>query len=288
MMDPFARRHPFIILLYYIVALVTLLIFGHPVLYAITAVLMFMNRLLHIGFQKSMRLFLFSLCTCLLCIVINPLCNHRGVTLVYMLGDMRITKEAILYGGHMALLLLGSLFMFSCFSHYMTAQNIMSLAGRIFPSFSMLFTMILRAVPKVQRDYQKMTELNGNCPRVWSSLLSVEMEDSVERSIAAKQKGYGEYRRTHYFQRKMQWQDWFLLFWLCVMIGYLVWIVSKGGLNVRYFPSIQIADLGWWEYVMISMYMSIPVLLRGKEECKWFLWKQKISDSIILNKSSQL
>lgn len=288
MMEPFAKRHPFLILLYYVLAMALLLVMGHPVLYGIAVGILFFNRCIQIGGKKSLRLLFYSIGTCALCLVINPLCNHRGVTLVYQWGEMRITKEAILYGGHMALLLLGSLLLFSCFSYYMTAQNIMTLTGRIFPSFSMLFTMILRVVPKVQKDFHQMTELNGHGPKVWSALLGVEMEDSIERSIAMRQKEYGEHKRTHYFRKKMLWQDWFLLLCLCFIVTYLFLIMGRDDITVRYFPSIYVCRLTGWDYGITSIYMAIPILLRGKEECKWFLWKQRITNSIIRNKSSQL
>ena len=166
-MDSFAKRHPLVILSYYIIALMTLLVVGDPWLFVITAGLMFFVRFLQIGGHQSLRSLMYSIGAIVLCLLINPLLNHRGVTLLITIGDMRITKEAVCYGGHMALLLVTSLFLFSCFSYYMTAEKIMALMGKRCPSFSMLFTMILRVVPKVRKDIREITELHGNRPKVW-------------------------------------------------------------------------------------------------------------------------
>lgn len=286
-MDSFAKRHPVVILGYYVIAFMLMLLIGHPLLFAVTAGMMFVNRFLQVGGRQSMRSFFYSIGTFLLCLIINPLFNHRGVTLVCQLGDMRITREAILYGGHMALLLLASLFLFACFSQVMTAEKIMSLTGKRLPSFSMLFTMILRTVPKVRHDFQTMTELHGNRPKVWSALLGVIMEESAERSIAMKYKRYGEKKRSHYFERKLDTQDWLMVVCLISMLGYFGWRIAAGMPSVRYFPSLHIDAISRWEWCLYIFYMGLPVWLRGKEECKWFLWKRKITDSIIRNKQSQ-
>ena len=287
-MDLFAGRHPVVILGYYVIALVLMLLIGHPLLFALTAGMMFINRFLQVGGRQSLRSFFYSIGIFLLCLVINPLFNHRGVTPVRQFGDTRITREAILYGGHMALLLLASLFLFACFSQVMTAEKIMSLTGKRLPSFSMLFTMILRTVPKVRHDFRSMTELHGNRPRVWSALLGVIMEDSAERSIAMKYKSYGEKKRSHYFEKKLDTQDRLMMVCLCGMLGYLVWRIATGVPSIRYFPSIHIDAVSRWEWCLYIFYMGLPVWLRGKEECKWFLWKRRITGSIIRNKQNQL
>ena len=286
-MDSFAGRHPVVILGYYVIALMLILLIGHPLLFALTAGMMFMYRFLQAGGRQSLRSLLYSIGTFLLCLIINPLFNHRGVTLVLRFGDMRITREAILYGGHMALLLLASLFLFACFSHVMTAEKIMTLTGKRLPSFSMLFTMILRTVPKVRHDFHSMTELHGNRPKVWSALLGVVMEDSVERSIAMKHKRYGKKERSHYFEIKLEAQDLLLMVCLSGMLGYFVWRIMTGTPSVRYFPSIHIDAISRWEWCLYLFYMGLPVWLWGKEECKWFLWKRKITGSIIRNKQSR-
>ena len=169
-MDIFARFHPLVLVGYYVVAFSLLLAIGHPLLFALTAVLMLFVRLLQAGIRQSLRTLLYSTGAVFLCMVLNPLFNHRGVTLIGMIGNMRITKEAFLYGGHMALMVIASLCLFSCFSRYMTVEKIMALSGRCMPAFSLLFSIILRTIPKVKSDYQAMTELHGNSFGVWSAL----------------------------------------------------------------------------------------------------------------------
>lgn len=282
-MDPFEKRHPQIILYYYVLVVLLLVLVGHPFLYLLTFVIMFMVRLFQIGIKRSVRSFAFCLSAIAFCLVLNPLLNHRGVTLLMKIGDIRITKEAALYGVHMSLLLLASLFLFSCFSEHMKAEKIMALTGKRFPSFSLLFSMILRTVPKVRKDYLEMTKLHGNGPKVWSAIFGVMMEQSVEQSIAIKQKGFGNKNRTSYWHSPFVWQDYGMLIVIVGMICYLIWHVFCGTFSVRYFPSIYIKPLANWQWCVYILFIGIPIWLRGKEECKWFWWKRRITNSIIHN-----
>ena len=91
-MDVFARFHPLVLVGYYVVAFSLLLTIGHPLLFALTAMLMLFVRLLQAGIRQSLRTLLYSTGAVLLCMALNPLFNHRGVTLIAMIGNQRITK----------------------------------------------------------------------------------------------------------------------------------------------------------------------------------------------------
>lgn len=286
-MDSFMKRHPLVTAGYYITAFLMLLMAGHPTLYIVAVICLLVCRFFQIGGRQCLRSLLYCIGAAALCLVINPLFNHRGVTVLFELGDTRITKEAVLYGGHMVLLLIASVNLFSCFSYYMTSEKIMALMGKRLPAFSMLFSMILRMVPKVKRDFKEITRLQGNRPKVWSALFGMGMEESVERSIAMKQKQYGERNRSHYWGMEMAWQDWTMVGLVCCMLGYLIRMKIFGLISVRYFPSIYITHLSWQQWLLYIVYFGMPVWLRGKEECKWFLWRQKITNSITRNRQNR-
>lgn len=278
-MEPFSRLHPVILLVYYIVTLALVIWEGHPVLFLMLFVMMYANYGLIYGVRRTIRNLFYSIGAILLCVVINPLLNHRGVTTIIMLGDIRITKEATLYGLYMALILLGTLFLFSCFRHYMTSEKIMTLMGRRFPTFSLLFSMVLRIVPKIQKDYQEMTALHGNCYRVWSALVGSLMEDSVERSMAMKQKYYGSGGRTSYYHKSFDWQDVVMLLIICGMAGYVILLSDQMPVRVQFFPSIHIGRYDTEQWLLWGIYLGIPIWMRGKEECVWLLSRRRIINS---------
>lgn len=283
-MNPFSKLHPVVIFSYYIVTLILLIRAGHPFLFFLLFVLTFLDYGWTVGAVRTIRTFFYSIGAAVLCLIINPLLNHRGVTLLFYLGDTRITKEAVAYGGYMALLLLGTLFLFSCFSEVMTSEKIMTLAGSRFPSFALLFSMILRIVPKVKKDFREMTALHGNRPKVWSALVGKLMEDSVERSMAMKNKGYGSGKRTSCYKRNLIWQDVAVLGMVCLMAVYVVVMQWISPVHVRFFPSIRIDLYAVHDWILWIAYLGLPLWMRGKGELAWLLSRRRITGSIMENR----
>lgn len=283
-MNPFSKLHPVSVISYYIVTLVLLLWVGHPVLYFLLFVFSLADYGWTAGAVRMIRTFFYSMGAAALCVVINPLLNHRGVTVLFCLGDTRITKEAVLYGLYMALLLLGTLFLFSCLSANMTSEKIMTLSGSRFPAFSLLFSMILRIVPQVKKEFREMTALHGNRPNVWSALVGKLMEDSVERSMAMKQKGYGGGKRTSCYRRKLDWQDAGVLAIVCAMVVYVGVMQTVAPLHVRFFPSMRIEFYTVRDWLLWAVYLGLPLWMRGKEEIAWLLSRWKITGSITGNR----
>ena len=282
-MDAFSKYHPVVILCYYTAAVLLVIVWAHPVLSLIAWGITILTYGSLTGCSKCIRCFLVSLGAMILCLIINPLLNHRGVTLLFMAGELRITKEAVCYGGNMALMLLASLFLFVCFSHYMTSEKIMTLFSKRLPSFSLLFSMILRFVPKAGRDFKEMTALNGNGPTVWTALTSITLEDAVERSLSMKSRGYGKKTRTCFCQETLRERD-VILFCLTILMGGIgLWYGIAGGKTVRFFPSMQIDVLPVWQWAAFTLYFSLPLILRGREEMAWYLSRRKITDLPIRN-----
>lgn len=283
-MDTFSRLHPFIILAYYAAALALVIWQGHPLLFLLMFVMMSGNSGLIYGAKKTIRSLFYSLGAVVLCVVINPLLNHRGVTtLLVMPGGLRITKEATLYGFYMALVLLGTLSLFSCFRHYMTSGKIMTLTGSRFPSFSLMFSMVLRIVPKVQKDYREITALYNSRPRVWSVLAGRWMEDSVERSMAMKQKHYGSGPRTSYYRKGFVWRDVWMLVVICGMTAYVAGMSCYSPVRVQFFPLIRMGMYDPLQWLVWGLYLGIPIWMRGKEECLWLLSRRRITGSTTRN-----
>lgn len=286
-MNPFGRLHPFAILLYYVMAAVLMVGTSDPFVNLTVWIMSLLHYFFLTGMRKGFRMLWYSLGTAVLCLMVNPLLNHRGVTLLFMLGEWRITKEAVLYGMHMAILLLASLLLFSCFSHHMTAEKIMTLMGKRMPSFALLFSMILRFVPKAGKDFREMAALHGNHPSMWQALLGITLEDAVGRSLSMKSRCYGMKTRSSYYHRKMDRSE-ILLCVCCVTVtmGLLV-CQYMHQYRVRFFPSIHMDRLPLWMWTLFFIFYSLPLVWQGKEELSWYLSRRKITDSVTRRKNSQ-
>lgn len=286
-MNPFGRLHPFTILLYYVAAVVLMAGTSHPCLNFMIWIISLVYYFSLTSMRKGMRMLWYSFGAAALCLVINPLLNHRGVTLAFMLGEWRITWEAVFYGMHMAMFLLASLLLFSCFSHQMTAEKIMTLLGKRMPAFALLFSMVLRFVPKAGNDFSKMSAIHGNHPSMWSALLGVTLEDAVERSLSMKSRYYGKGTRSSYYYRKMTGYEIFLCFlWVMVPAGVLVCQCMQK-YHIRFFPSIHMDQLSLWMWILLFVFYSLPLIWQGKEKVLWHISRQRITDSFIRRNNDQ-
>lgn len=276
-MNGFFRCHPAVILLYYIIAFLGLIWLGHPYGNIIILIMVFLTYFLAAGFSKGIKMLWAGALVSILCVLVNPLLNHRGVTLLFQIKDTRFTWEALIYGGYMAEILITSLLLFAGFSKAMTAEKIMTLTGKALPAFSLLFSMVLRFVPKAAKDFRGMTAIHGNKPSVLSALIGMEMEQSMERSISMKDRYYGKRKRTSYYAKKLSLEDILLLI---IMILYLVtmcWTHLVQGEDFQFFPSLKISRPPFGEIIGITFFYGIPLWMWGKEEVLWILSRRKIT-----------
>lgn len=286
-MEAFARLHPAVILFYYVVGVWLMVWIGHPLLCGGIWLVCLIDYGCMEGRRKLFRTLMGGLSVACFCLVVNPILNRRGVTLLFLVGRFRITGESVLYGGNMAVILLASLMIFSCMSHYMSAEKIMALFGRRFPSFALLFSMILRLVPKAGHDFREMTSRHGSCPAVWSALLGFMLEDSMERSIAMQNRGYGSRCRSSYYARPCTKEDIVLLAGMALLVIPMVIYLHIHPVSVRFFPSVRIETMPMLVWGLLFLFYMIPLLWRGKDELQWYLSRQKIISSDIPEQKSR-
>lgn len=276
-MNGFFRCHPLVILLYYITAVGLVVWLGHPVVNGVVFILALAVYITYMGVTKGIRLAAGGILTALVCVVWNPLFNHRGVTVLFQVNDIRFTREALMYGVHMAGILLSSVVLFACLSRAMTAEKIMTLTGKRLPSFSLLFSMVLRFVPKASRDFREMVSFHGNKPSVISGMIGMELEHSMEKSIAMKDRYYGSRKRSSYYAGKFQRNDWICLILMLALAGGICVLAVEERIKVQFFPSVRIKMPSAAVLTGLGVYYGIPLWMWGKEKLLWTLSRRKIT-----------
>ena len=109
-MNAMTRRHPVVLFVYYVMTLVLLIVAGHPLLYGLLLLLMGIDVSLNRGFLKMLKSFVGSLTVVALCVVVNPLLNHRGMTVLFYLNENAVKGSGAVW------LLYGSCFVRNYFS----------------------------------------------------------------------------------------------------------------------------------------------------------------------------
>ncbi len=155
--DTFSTYHPLINFLYFAIVLVLTMFVLQPVFLVISIVAaisyaVYLNRGGAVKFNLLGMLPLF-----ILMVVINPVFNHAGVTiLVYVNGNPGLS-EAIVYGIVAATMFIAVMNWFSCYNAIMTSDKFIYLFGKVIPRLSLVLSMILRFVPKYKAQIKKIS-----------------------------------------------------------------------------------------------------------------------------------
>ncbi len=211
-------------------------------------------------------------------VVIHPLFNHNGKTVLFYVNGNRMTLEAIFFGMVTALMMAGVLIWCRSLSLLMTSDRIVYLFGRISPKAALLCSMTLRFVPMFRRQVGKTREtqrLLGLYKEdtlldklraelyVFSAVVTWAFEHSMDTADSMQARGYGTGKRTQYTDYRMRSVD----LVLCIMgVTITVWtcvMYAGGSLNVTYYPAVRMPHSGGKEVVTYMLYAVLCLLLPG-------------------------
>ena len=158
MRNTFATYHPIIEFGFFCAVIGIGMFMIHPVFLAIGASAAFTYAVIT-GGKGSLKFTLcFLLPMILFIMVVNPLVNHQGMTVLFQLKYSYVTLEAVIYGLMMGLMLAAVLLWFSSYNKVMTSDKFTYLFGRIMPSISLVFTMVMRFIPNYQIQIKKIAD----------------------------------------------------------------------------------------------------------------------------------
>ena len=286
--DAFSRCHPAVNFLFFVAALGCGMVIQHPA-YILAGVvsgglyfcLLYGRR----GFSRIGMLLPLPILTA----VLNPLINHRGKAVLFLVMGKPYTLEALCYGLALGGIFLVMMLWFGCYSAVLTSYKFTSLFGSVIPSLSLLLVMVLRRIPAFTRKTKQVldarraigmgAEQTGSIPEklrsgmtVLSALTSWALEGSIITADSMRSRGYGCGKRTSFRLYRMTGRDWVLL----TLIGALSCIVLlAGGTDASYTPVMKVAPLGWGFPAYCAL-LLIPTIFEGKEAAAWRISISKI------------
>lgn len=289
MKDVFSRFHPIVNLLYLMLMLGFTMFLQQPVCLGISI----LSAMLYGGYLCGKRMLRFFVCyllpTSIMILLVNPLVNHRGITILgHFPNGNPFTLESILYGMVAAAILAGTIQWFFCLHQIMTTDKLVYLFGRMFPSLSLVIAMTLRFVPRYQRQFKAVSEAQrqlgrGRTEKKWilkmrngirilSIMLTWAMEHAVETAASMKCRGYGLPGRTAYSLYRWQGTDTGLLILILLLGGFIGAGIIQGSFAWTCFPRVVYAEVNGytiWYYIAYGILAFLPMLINGKEEWKW-------------------
>ena len=296
MRDSFEGYHPFVNLLYFSLVIGFSLALTHPVAQGISLAAAITYALAIEGRKKLGFLLKFCLPMMLLTAFINPAFSHEGVTVLLYFGNGNpLTLESILYGFSAGAVLVTLLLWFSAFSRVMTSDKFIYLFGKIIPALSLILSMSLRFVPKLQKQLGVVVEAQRSIGRdissgslwqrtktavlIFSIMITWALENAIETADSMKSRGYGLKGRTAFSIYRMDERDRHTLIWLVFCGLFLAVGMILSAFSFRYFPSVRYAALDRTTIPFYCVYFGLcitPLVLDLREERTWKTLYSKI------------
>ena len=295
MKDTFSKMHPITNIVFFSAVIIFSMFYMHPVCLTISLLCAFANAVAVSGKIAAFFGLKFLLPTALMLIIINPLFNHRGKTIIcYLPWDNPLTLESIIYGFATAALVCAVALWFHTFNKVMTSDKLIYLFGRIAPALGLVLSMALRFIPrftaqfKLTKQCQKQITYCGKksligrikaIARVFSIMVSWSMENAMDTSDSMKGRGYGLKGRSAYSRFRFTRDDAVVLaIMLSGVIG-LIMLIIFGGVKYRYFPSFKgnFSDApSVLFYCIYAVLCLMPIAVNGREGLRWKRLRSRI------------
>ncbi len=285
----FILMHPVVTASYYAIV-IGILMFSNSPLFLISAIAMGMCYDMLLKGRRSLRNNLFIiLFMSFLTVLINALFTHNGSTVLFYLGNNRVTLEAACYGLAMALMLSGVVIWFSSFNVVMTSEKLIYIFGRFAPVLGLTLSMIFRFVPLLRTRFELIGEgqkalytgdEKGFIGKIRqfgkevSILVSWSLESSIESADSMAARGYGLKGRTSYNLFKIRAADIMTLLLSMLLGGVTITSYAAGVNKLYYYPVIRVVESSpkWLElvgYVSFVALLAMPLAIDLIGELRW-------------------
>jgi len=290
----FELFHPLVIFSYFVIVLFVTMFTSHPLFLLCSLA----GSVAFCGVLSARRQFLsdigFYIVVFILLSLANPLFSHNGETILFFINDNPVTKEALIYGEFIAVMIIAVVFWCKCLNEVMSTDKTLYLFSRVVPKLSLLLTMALRFIPLFKRQSEKINKSQktmgfyaadnlpdkvGGAMRVFDSLIGWSIENSLETADSMKARGYGLPERTTFSIFTFRLDDAFMLGLMAIFL--LVFIAGKsaGFLSFHFYPymgRVVVTELSVAFYALVALFMFFPTLIEIKEQIKWKYLESKI------------
>lgn len=291
--DVFISYHPIVNFTYFTLVILFSMFFMHPFCLFISLTGAFCYSV-YLNGKKSLKFNLkYMLPMLFITALINPAFNHEGVTiLTYLENGNPVTLESIVYGIAAATMYTAVICWFSCYHSVMTSDKFVYLFGRIIPSLSLVFSMVLRFVPRFKAQLHIVSRTqrcigrdvsNGNMLtrikngiKITSIMVTWMLDNSIETADSMKSRGYGLRGRTAFSIYSFDKRDGIAISTIILAGSYILIGMVYDGLYYRYFPSMKGTNTSVFTISQLIAYTALcfmPLIMNLWEDRKWKLLK---------------
>lgn len=292
------KVHPITAICFLAVLVFMILIFEHPIF--IIEILVFLMLFIRLLSKESgmFKMIKYSLYNVALLIVINPLVSQSGRTVLFqspripLIGRIKITVEAIVYGADMGLKLICIFLIFLIYGMITNSDDTFSFFSKFTHKLTLTFSMTTNIIHRLKLETQRVKEvmqmrgMNFNEKKIkkrikaYYPLLKVvfisALEGSVDRAEALHSRNYGKYKRTSYMHLKKSHVD-----YVFMMISIILIIFTAGSLFFHigaytFYPSLQPFQTQELIGIVVLGFIFSSTLFCVREGGKWKYSNYKI------------
>lgn len=212
----------------------------------------------------------------------NPLFSHNGATILFFINDSRITLEAFIYGVVASVMIVSVIIWFNCFNKVFDSEKIIYLIGRFFPKIALVFSMVLRFIPRIISEFKNINNaqksINTNRFKryigAFSAVITRSMESSIVTSDSMSARGYALKGRTFFHRFRFTAFD---AIYTCLFTALLFFSLLWQS-EVVYYPyfEIKLSLLNIYSLIAYMVLTLLPFILELKEVLLWKLSLSKI------------
>jgi energy-coupling factor transport system permease protein len=229
------------------------------------------------------RSVLFVLPVMLAATVLAPLFNHEGATIIaYLPSGNPVTLESLCAGVSGAVTLGAALLGFACVNRVIDEEKLQYLFGRMLPALALLFSMILRFVPRFTARLREMREVrrgrnSGTIARIregaviLSALVTWSLESAVVTADSMRSRGYGLPGRTSYSNYRFTRRDGTAAAFLLAAGAFIIYAAAAGWMDWRFYPKMH-GEFGAGGIAAAAVYLAaavLPLILSWREARVW-------------------
>ena len=292
-MRDFKEYNPITVFIYYAAVVIVSMFTMNPVLHIIS----FVGGVLQFGMQKTndrVRTHIWYIIIGLILALIRPLFSHNGATVLFLINDNPITKEAFIFGINSAVMVVGVLYLFRVFSEIMTSDRLLYLFGRVSPKTALILSMGLRYIPmfrhqrKITADAQTAIGINKDDNaidrikgglNVFSATVSWGIENGIITADSMAARGYGEGKRSYFSPIRFKKRDLIMILITVTALVPIITALIHGSFDTFFYPLFTVAEpdvFAYLGYLSYSILLVIPILLKVLENFRWKYLMSKI------------
>lgn len=282
-MNVFKGYHPIVNFIYFVFILAFSIFCLHPLCVLINLVCSVSYLII-----KDRKKLNFAIPIIVIMTIIYPLHNHEGISiLAYFPDGNPLTLESVVYGLLRAISISNVICWCISFSAVMTTDKLIYLSGRLSPSVSLIFSMILRFLPRFFAQARKVVTAqrcighdiySGSIIKrgktfmnIFSIMITWSAENAIEISDSMKARGYGLSKRTSFSLYSFRKRDVCALAVIVILGLFDFWVLSSDKINYYYFPSIFFSTGQAHFFIVYFILCMVPAVIEmyGSFKISW-------------------